>query len=93
MRRNPAVWSGVSILGVLIVCPLAWGQAVPAAQKVIPLPTDWSHAHVIFSKPATTEQAERVEKDPAIGSSGIGENCRFCRPLRRLGTRFLRVAA
>jgi hypothetical protein len=64
MRRNPAVWSGISILGALIVCcPLGLGQTAPAAQNVIPLPNDWSHRHVIFSKPATPEQAERVERD------------------------------
>jgi len=55
---------GVSILGVFLVSPALFGQTDPAAAKPIPVPTDWSHQHVIFSKPATTEQAARVEKDP-----------------------------
>ncbi len=55
---------GVSILGVFLVTPALFGQTDPAAAKPIPVPTDWSHQHVIFSKPATTEQAARVEKDP-----------------------------
>ncbi len=28
------------------------------------MPTDWSHHSLIFSRPATTEQAERVRQDP-----------------------------
>ena len=30
----------------------------------MPVPTDWSHQHVIFSKPATPEVAARVNRDP-----------------------------
>ncbi|HZW81075.1 MAG TPA: hypothetical protein VFF50_11440 [Candidatus Deferrimicrobiaceae bacterium] len=41
-----------------------WGQGVPAGEKPIPVPTDWSHHHVIFSRPGTTEQAARVQQDP-----------------------------
>ena len=32
-------------------------------QSATPLPTDWSHQHLIFSHPRTPEQAARVEKD------------------------------
>lgn len=28
-----------------------------------PLPTDWSHQHLIFSHPQTPEQAARIQKD------------------------------
>lgn len=63
MRRNPAVWSGVSILGVLIMSSALFGQTDPAGAKPIPVPTDWSHQHVVFSKPATTEQAAIAEQD------------------------------
>ncbi len=55
---------GVSIFGVFLMSSAMWAQSVPAAEKPIPVPTDWSHHHVIFSKPGTTEQAARVEKDP-----------------------------
>jgi hypothetical protein len=66
MRRNHqrSVWLGVSILGVLLVSPALLGQTAPAPEATIPVPNDWSHRHVIFSRPATAEQAERVEKDP-----------------------------
>jgi hypothetical protein len=32
-------------------------------QSATPLPTDWSHQHLIFSHPRTPEQAVRVQKD------------------------------
>ncbi|MGA2022743.1 MAG: hypothetical protein ABSH02_19280 [Candidatus Sulfotelmatobacter sp.] len=66
MRKNQrgSLWLGVSILTVLIGSPVLSGQSVPAPETTIPLPNDWTHRHVIFSKPATKEQAERVEKDP-----------------------------
>src|SRR5208283_3460031 len=28
------------------------------------LPSDWTHRHIIFSKPSTAEQMKRVSKDP-----------------------------
>jgi hypothetical protein len=55
---------GLTILGMLSLVPLTLGQSSSAPQAGIPVPTDWSHRHVIFSRPATTEQAARIEKDP-----------------------------
>jgi hypothetical protein len=55
---------GLTILGVLALAPLTLGQSASAPRAGIPVPTDWSHRHVIFSRPGTTEQAARVEKDP-----------------------------
>jgi hypothetical protein len=55
---------GLTILGMLTLAPLTLGQSASALQAGIPVPTDWSHRHVIFSRPGTTEQAARVEKDP-----------------------------
>jgi hypothetical protein len=68
-NRRPLVWFGIPMLGVLIVSPALSGQTGPAAEKEIPSRTDpvlsdWSHRHVIFSRPATAEQAARLEKDP-----------------------------
>jgi hypothetical protein len=63
-NQRRSLWLGVSILTVLMGSALLAGQNVPAPEKTIPLPNDWSHRHVIFSKPATAEQAARVEKDP-----------------------------
>ena len=55
---------GVSIFGVLTLSPALFGQAAQSPEATIPVPTDWSHRHLIFSRPATTAQAERVQQDP-----------------------------
>jgi hypothetical protein len=62
--RQCSLWLVISILGMLTVSPVLLAQAAPGAKNDIPVLTDWSYHHVIFSKPATTEQASRVEKDP-----------------------------
>jgi hypothetical protein len=66
MRRKQErlIWFGVSVLGVLALSPSLLGQASQTPEETIPVPTDWSHSHLIFSRPATPEQAVRVEKDP-----------------------------
>jgi hypothetical protein len=67
MRRNQQrlilMWLGISILGVLTLSP-ALGQAAGDPVAAGPVTTDWSHQHVIFSRPATVEQSERVQQDP-----------------------------
>ena len=50
--------SGLAVLG----CVLA-GQAAKLAKHGIPLPTDWSHRHLIFSSPGSPEQLARVSED------------------------------
>lgn len=64
MRRNQrrAVWLGVSILGVMILSPALLAQTAKSA--TVPIADDWSHRHLIFSRPATAEQAARVQRDP-----------------------------
>jgi hypothetical protein len=66
MRRNQQVslWLSISILGALTLSPALLGQASPGSKAAAPAITDWSYHHVIFSKPATAEQARRVEQDP-----------------------------
>jgi hypothetical protein len=71
MRRDQQrlilMWLGISVLGVLTSSPALLGQASSdseAAAPAAPVTTDWSHHHVIFSRPATAEQAARVERDP-----------------------------
>jgi hypothetical protein len=61
-RRRSSI--GVMILGVLVLSANAMGQASPASEVVIPVPNDWSHRHVIFSQPATADDAARVQQDP-----------------------------
>ncbi|MGH9493622.1 MAG: hypothetical protein ACRD3B_01390 [Candidatus Sulfotelmatobacter sp.] len=50
-------------LAVLFVCGwIVSGRAAgPAPQG---MPTDWSHRHLIFSRPKTPEQAAWIERDP-----------------------------
>ena len=46
---------------------LGWiltGHAAKALKRDIPVPTDWSHNHVIFTQPASNEQARLIGEDP-----------------------------
>jgi len=53
---------GVSLSGLMVLGWVLTGQAAkPEAQGI---PTDWSHSHVIFSKPASAEQEREVGQDP-----------------------------
>jgi hypothetical protein len=66
MRRNQQrlLWLGISILGVLTSAAASMGQASADSEAAVPVTTDWSNHHVIFSRPATAEQAGRVQQDP-----------------------------
>ncbi|MHB8216526.1 MAG: hypothetical protein ACYDDS_10645 [Candidatus Sulfotelmatobacter sp.] len=67
--RLAAGLSGLMIMGWVLT-----GQATKPANQGIPLPTDWSHRHLIFSRPGSAEQLARVSKDP-----------RYQQQLHRLG--------
>ncbi len=65
MRKTQQVlWLSISILGALTLSPVSMGQASRDSEAAAHAITDWSYHHVIFSKPATAEQARRVERDP-----------------------------
>jgi hypothetical protein len=66
MRRNQERLLGLSTLtlAVLILSPALLGQASSGSEAAAALPTDWSHQHLIFSRPANAEQAKSVERDP-----------------------------
>jgi hypothetical protein len=53
---------GVSLSGLLALGWVLTGQAAKPVQEG--LPTDWSHSHVIFSPPASDEQARLIGADP-----------------------------
>jgi hypothetical protein len=65
MRRNQQrlLWLGISILGALTLSPALMGQASGDSRADAPVPTDWSHQRVIFSRPGTPEQAARVRRE------------------------------
>ena len=56
--------------GLLGLVTLGWiltGQAKPGEQEMPyheGIPTDWSHSHVIFSRPASDEQAREFAEEP-----------------------------
>jgi hypothetical protein len=62
MNQRRFLGLGISILGVLILSPALVGQV--SKESEVGFPTDWSHHQLIFSKPATAEQAQRVQQDP-----------------------------
>src|ERR1700726_3153516 len=66
MRKNQRrfLCLGISIFVVLTFASGLLGQAAPDSAATVPHFTDWSNHHLIFSKPATAEQAQRVERDP-----------------------------
>jgi hypothetical protein len=66
MRRKQQrlLWLSISILGALAFPATSVGQSASGASASVPAITDWTSHHVIYSKPATAEQAKRVEKDP-----------------------------
>ena len=65
MRRSHCggVLLCVAILGTLGVPLLSQGQAAVESEEAVPITTDWSHQHVIFSRPSKPDQAARVEQD------------------------------
>ena len=51
--------------GLLALASLGWVLTGRAAGPLLEgYPTDWTHRHVIFSQPATADQAERLAQDP-----------------------------
>jgi hypothetical protein len=63
-NRELLLCLGVSVFGILTFSPALFSQAARSPEATIPVPTDWSHHSLIFSRPGTTEQAERVRQDP-----------------------------
>ena len=50
MNQRRFLGLGISILGVLVLSRAVVGQVSKESEAA--LPTDWSHHHLIFSKPA-----------------------------------------
>lgn len=58
---------GAGILGLVTLGWILTGYAKPGEEEMPyheGVPTDWSHTHVIFSKPATDEEARELGKEP-----------------------------
>jgi hypothetical protein len=67
--------------GFVGLLALGWVLTVSAAKPSrhgIALPTDWSHSHLVFSKPGTVEQAMRLQREPRFEQ----QLYRRARPLR-----------
>jgi hypothetical protein len=65
-------------LGLTILATLGWmltiQAAAPAARRNMPLPTDWTHRHIIFSQPGNAEKAARVQQDPRFQQQWLRRN-------------------
>jgi hypothetical protein len=64
------------VLGIFL-----WGQEKPLASARISQPYDWSHRHVVFSKPQTLEQSLRVGQDPRFWHQWYRRNFRQAMPV------------
>ncbi len=61
--------------GLLGVVTLGWILTGQAAQPILEgVPTDWTHRHVIFSQPATAEEAARMAGDPRYWQQWYRQN-------------------
>jgi len=63
---------GAGLLGLVTVGWMLTGQAAQPAHEG--LPNDWTHRHLIFSQPATAEQAARVAQDPRYWQQWYRQN-------------------
>lgn len=55
---------GVGLSGLMVLGWVVAGQAAKPAKQGAPLTSDWSHRHLIFSRPSSAEQLARVARDP-----------------------------
>jgi hypothetical protein len=55
---------GLNLSGLVVFGWVLTGQAAEPPKHGTPLTTDWSHRHLIFSHPNSSEQLARVAKDP-----------------------------
>jgi len=65
---------GMSLSGLVVLGWVLTGQAAKPARRGIPLPTDWSHSHVIFPRPATDDQMRLVGDDPRYWQQWYRQN-------------------
>jgi hypothetical protein len=54
---------GIVALGVVVI-PRGTSKTSDTRPKRVSVPYDWSHRHVVFSKPATLQQAAQLQQDP-----------------------------
>lgn len=53
-----------ALLGLVTLGWVLTGQAAKPTHQRFPLPTDWTHSHLVFSQPATVEQARLIGNEP-----------------------------
>jgi len=65
---------GVSLSGLMVLGWVLSGQAAKPAREG--LPTDWTHHHLIFSRPATFEKIDQITRDPRYWQQWYRQNVR-----------------
>jgi hypothetical protein len=88
MNGNAArlVRIGSGLLGLVVVGWVLTGQAGPV-RRGISLPTDWSHHHLIFTRPGTAEKAARVSSNPRFWQQMYRQQQRLVLPVARAEVR------
>jgi len=87
MKGSTARFTCISLAGIaLITLALAIAsRGAESSRTGIPLPTDWSHSHLIFSQPRSAEQAERMARDPRYWQQLQRQNQRLMMPVQAAG--------
>jgi hypothetical protein len=62
--------------GIALALLLVSASGTQLAEQRISIVSDWSHQHVVFSQPLTTEQALRLQKEPRYWMQVLGRGGR-----------------
>ena len=72
-----SVLPSLAVVGVaLAVFLLVHGTGAQETGQRIPLISDWSHRHIVFSQPRTFEEAWRLQREPRYWMQVLGRNAR-----------------
>jgi hypothetical protein len=65
-----------AVSGIALALLLVSASGKQLAEQRISIVSDWSHQHVVFSQPVTTEQALRLQKEPRYWMQVLGRGGR-----------------
>src|SRR5579871_5770630 len=79
VRAKWVLLGGVALALAIAGVKPAVGQRT-ALPNVIGVPEDWSHHHVVFSQPGTTEEALRLQQEPRYWQQWLRRNTTWASP-------------